>query len=397
MTVLLASLTALGPLATDIYVASLPQIATAFGASTAATQFTITCYLMGFALGQILYGPFSDKFGRRPTMLVGFALYLTATLACMFANSITMLIAARVVQAMGAAGPIILSRAIVRDLYEGARAARQFALMSVIVGITPILAPVLGGFLQTWSGWQASFVVMGVVGASIATVVVFLLPETNRRKQPGPISIASMLGSFTIVARNRAYLSYLGIQACCYNGLFAFVSASSVVLQGTYGLSPIKFGFVFTACSTTYVLGAWLGSRLVNSRGLEGMIRLGVACLCAGGVAQVLGVWLFPQAIAGVVVPEMIYFIGVGFLLPSTLAAALTPFPERAGAASSLLGFAQMTSGAIVGSIIGANLGASAWPLAIVTAAAGLGAFGIFHTTGAARAATVTHSGSLVR
>ncbi len=397
MTVLLASLTALGPLTTDIYVASLPQIGVAFSASTASVQLTITCYLIGFAIGQVFYGPFSDKFGRRPVMLIGFSLYLAATLVCLFSTSIQMVIVMRVFQALGAAGPIILTRAIVRDLYEGPRAARQFAVMSMIMGVTPIGAPVLGGFLQAWFGWRASFYFMALAGATIAACVALLLPETNKQKQAGPISVSSILSSFAIVAKNKAYLSYLGMQACSYNGLFGFVSASSVVLQGAYALTPIEFGFSFAICSVSYVFGAWLGSRLTPKRGLEGMIRLGVAFLCAGGITQIIAVLLFPKLIAAVIIPEMIYFLGIGFLLPSTLASALAPFPERAGAASSLMGFAQMTSGAIVGSIVGALLGDSALPLAIVTACAGIGAFVIFHTTTGARAGVMTKSGNMVR
>lgn len=397
MTLLLAGLAALGPLATDIYVASLPQIAAAFDASIASAQFTLTWYLVGFAAGQIVYGPFSDKFGRRPAMLFGFVLYIAASLACLFATSITVLIVARVAQALGGAGPIILARAIVRDLYEGSRAARQYAVMAMISGITPVCAPILGGFLQEWFGWRASFFVMAIAGIAFGAIVLFLLPETNTRKQPGPISFASILRNFAFVARNKAYLTYLGIQACAYNGLFGFVSASSVVLQGSYGLTPIAFGMVFAISSLSFVFGAWLGSRLVTRRGLEGMIALGVALLCAGGVLQVLGLYLFPHAIAALVAPNMLYFMGVGFLLPNTMAAALTPFPERAGAASSLMGFTQMTSGAIVGSIVGAMLGSSAWPMAIVTCSAGIGAFVLFHSTTSVRAGVMTRSGNLSR
>lgn len=397
MTILLAGLTTLGPLATDIYVASMPQIALAFQASTASVQLTITCYLAGFAAGQLIYGPFSDKFGRRPLMLIGFALYVSATFACMISTGIEMLVAARVAQALGAAGPIILTRSIVRDLYEGARAARQYALMSMIMGITPIIAPILGGFLQTWFGWQASFYVMFAAGTSLAVCVIFLLPETNTRKQEAPISPVSILSSFAVVAKNKAYLTYLGIQAFSYNGLFGFVSASSIVLQGVYGMSPIAFGFVFALCSLSYVAGAFIGARLLTRRGMEGMIGLGAAFLLTGGLGQLLGVLIFPQAIAALIIPAMIYFTGVGFLLPNTLAASLAPFPERSGAASSLMGFVQMTSGALVGSIVGASLGSSAMPLAIVTAVAGCGAFILFHTTKSARAGTMTRSGNLMR
>ena len=397
MTCLLASMTAIGPLTTDTYVASLPQIGRAFGASTASVQATITCYLIGFATGQVFYGPLSDRFGRRPLVLVGLALYVTASIVCMFSTSIVMLIVARVAQALGAAGPIILSRAIVRDSHEGAQASRQFAVMSMIMGVMPIGMPIVGGFMQAHFGWQASFVVMAAVAATVLAFVIATLPETNTRRGEGPISLRAVFSSFAIVARNRAYLSILGIQVCSYNGLFGFVSSASVVLQGAYGLTPIEFGWLFALCSSSYVFGAWLGTRLIRERGVEGMIGLGCLWLCIGGLCQVVGVWLFPAAVAAVVFPDMLFFMGVGFLLPNTLAAALTPFPERAGAASSFMGFAQMTSGAIVGTVVGATLGSSAWPLAIVTGFAGVAALVIFHATKGLRAGVMTKSGNLAR
>jgi DHA1 family bicyclomycin/chloramphenicol resistance-like MFS transporter len=397
MTCLLASMTAIGPLTTDTFVASLPQISRAFEATTASVQATITCYLIGFATGQVFYGPLSDKLGRRPLVLAGLALYVAASIACMFATSILMLVVARVVQALGAAGPIILSRAIVRDSHEGAQASRQFAIMSMIMGITPIAMPIIGGFMQARFGWQASFVVMASVAATVLAFAVVLLPETNARRSEGALSLKGILGSFAIVARNRAYLSILFIQMCSYNGLFGFVSSASVVLQVTYGLTPIEFGWLFALCSSSYVFGAWLGTKLIAERGVEGMIGLGCLWLCIGGVCQMLGVFLFPTSVAAIIFPDMLFFMGVGFLLPNTLAAAMTPFPERAGAASSFMGFAQMTSGAIVGTVVGATLGSSAWPLAIVTGVAGVCALVIFHATAHLRVGVLTKSGNLGR
>lgn len=374
-------MTSLGPLSTDIYVASLPHISEALDASTASVQMTITGYLIGFATGQIVYGPLSDKFGRRPTLLVGYGFYIAATLVCLFATSIETLIAGRVVQAFGAAGPIILARAIVRDLYEGRRAAMQFSLMSTIMGITPILAPIAGGFLQAWFGWRANFVVMAVYGAALCGIVALLLPETNLNRHEAPLSLARILESYRIVLRNKAYRGYLGIQACSYNGLFGFISSSSYVMQRVYGLDSRAFGLTFAACSVSFVVGTFTSSRLVSRRGIDGMIRLGSLCQLVAGVAQVLGLALAPQSFLSVMLPYMLFFVGVGFLLPQTQAAALTPFPERAGAASSLIGFIQMTSGAVVGTILGATLGATAWPLAIVTFLAGALGFAIFQLT----------------
>jgi DHA1 family bicyclomycin/chloramphenicol resistance-like MFS transporter len=385
MTFLLAAMTSLGPLSTDIYVASLPHIGLALGASVVAVQLTLTCYLLGFASAQIVYGPLSDKFGRRPLLLAGYALYISASLACLFATSVEVLIAGRVVQAFGAAGPIILSRAIVRDLFEGRLAARQYGIMSTIMGVTPIVAPIAGGFLQAWFGWRSSFAVMAAFGIALGCVALLLLPETNKQKLEGPLSFRGILESYGIVLQNKAYRAYLGIQACSFNGLFGFISASSHVMQRVYGLSAPQFGYTFTACSMSFVIGTFVGSRMVARRGIDGMIGLGVACELAGGLAQVVALYVAPQSFLSIMIPYMLFFLGVGFLLPQTQAASLTPFPDRAGAASSLMGFIQMTSGAIVGTIVGATLGATAWPLAIVTSLSGILAFAIFHLSAKAR------------
>ncbi len=381
MTILLAMMVGLGPLSTDMYLASMPHIGAALGASNASVQLTMSIYIVAFAFGQVLHGPLSDKYGRRPVLLGGFALYVAATLACVASSTIDLLIAARVAQALGAAASTILARSIVRDLYEGAQAGRQLAAMSAIAGLTPICAPVLGGVLQAWFDWRASFAAMGMLGGALAAAVFLLLPETNRYAHSGPISARTILSSFGVVLENRAYRSYLGIQAFSYNGLFAFLSGSSYVLQKVYGFSPVHFGLLFATCSFSFVCGAFLGGRMVARRGLDGMIRLGVLCLLLGGLGQVLGVLALPTTTAALVFPEMVYFLGIGFLLPNTQAAAMQPFPERAGAASSLIGFAQMMSAALVGWIMAASLGETALPLALVMALAGLGAFLVFHAT----------------
>jgi DHA1 family bicyclomycin/chloramphenicol resistance-like MFS transporter len=387
LTVLLAFMTAIGPLSTDIYLASMPHIGEALTASTGAVQLTLSLYLVGFAVGQIVYGPFSDTYGRRPLLLIGFALYLVATFACAFTTSIEMLIGARMVQAIGGAGPIILARAIVRDLYQGSRAARQLSIMSTIMGITPIGAPVLGGFLQAWFGWRSSFVAMGLIGIVLALAALLFLPETNKRKLTEPLSFGSILGSFRIVFADKGFRSYLTIQAMGYAGLFAFLSGSSYVLQKVFGFTSVQFGFTFTLCSMSYISATTLGSRLISRMGLEGLIGVGMKFMLAGGILQVLGYLLLPGIFLALTIPQMLYFFGMGFMLPQTMAAGLTPFPDRAGAASSLMGFVQMTSAAIVGVLMASALDNTAWPLVIVMALAGVGAFTVFHLTAAVRPA----------
>ncbi len=381
LTILLAMMTGLGPLSTDIYLASMPFIGAALNASASAVQLTMSAYVIGFAFGQIIYGPLSDKYGRRPVLLTGFAIYLAATFACIFASTIETLITARIIQSLGAAGPIILARAIVRDLYEGAQAGRQLALMSTIVGFTPIGAPVLGGVLQAFFDWHASFVAMLMVAGILAFVVLLLLPETNHNRQEGPLSPRSILTSFGEVAKNHAFRTYAGMQALSYCGLFAFLSGSSYVLQKVYGFDSISFGLMFACCSVCYVSGAYIGARMVARRGLDGMIARGVAIMGFGGVVQLASVVVFPNAPLAFIIPEMIYFFGLAFIMPNTVAAAMSPFPERAGAASSLMGFVQMSAAALVAWGMALFLSTSAIPVAIVMAISGASAFALFHLT----------------
>ena len=381
LTVLLALMTAIGPLSTDIYLASMPHIGQALGATNGAVQLTLSAYLLGFATGQIIYGPLSDKYGRRPCLLAGFTLYFVASLACLASPTIEVLVAARIAQALGAAGPIILARTVVRDLYTGTRAARQLALMSTIAGFTPIFAPVLGGLLQSTFDWHATFIVMAALGGIMGLATMMLLPETNAHRHDERLSPGMIAKSFGIVFSNRAYRTYVGMQALSYNGLFAFLSGSSYVLQRIYGFDAVEFGMLFGACSSSYVAGTLVGSRLVGRRGPDGMIALGTKCLFVGGLGQVIAVLALPHTAAALIVPQMLYFFGLGFTLPNAIAAAMGPFPERAGTASSLMGFVQMTSAAITGWVMGALLGETALPLVTVMAFAGVGSFLVFRLT----------------
>lgn len=388
LTVLLAFMTAMGPISTDLYVPALPQLAAEFAATPARVQWTLSSYLMGFAVGQLLYGPLSDKYGRKPLLMVGFLAYLAGTAASALAPAVDALTAARFLQGVGGAGPIIIARAIVRDMYEGSRAGRQLSLMSTIMGVAPIVSPVLGGLLAVWFGWRASFVAMLATVGPIAFVAFLLLPETLRQPQTGPISPRAILASFAVVARTPVWRVYAAIMAMSHTGLFTFVAVSPFVLQSVYGLTPVEFGIGFSACSVAFVSGAAVGARLVMRRGLEGVVALGVACLFAGGVLQLAGYLLFPRSALALFVPELVYFFGIGFTLPHSIAGALSPFPERAGAATSLQGFLQMTFSALTGIIVAAlitRFGPA--PLALTTLAMGAGAFVVFHASEKARAA----------
>lgn len=385
MTVMLALLAALGPLSTDMYLPSLPAIARELRATTAGTQLTLSAFLIGFAVGQFVYGPVSDKVGRRPVLIAGLGIFVLASLACALAPTIDLLVMARFCQALGAAGPIVLARAMVRDLYEGSRAGRELSRMGAIMGLVPALAPMLGGVLQGAFGWRANFAAAVLFGLGLAAAVLSVMPETLPTRPPGPISFAAMLKSFRVLLRRPAYRVYVGLAGLSYGGLFAFISGSSFVLQGIYGLTEIAFAFSFAFCVLGYIGGTILAQRLVGLRGLDGTIAAGVSCLALGGLtmlALVLAALPSPWAI---LLPMALYTAGVGLTLPSAQAAAMTPFPERAGAASSLLGIFQMGFAALVGVALGHALGTKAWPLAFAVAASGSLAFALFVLTRRAR------------
>lgn len=387
MTAVLAMLTALGPLSTDFYLPSLPDIVRVMETDVAGAQATLSAFLFGFAGGQILWGPLSDRLGRRPVLLTGLALFTLATLACALAPSIEALTAARAVQALGASGPIVLGRAMVRDLYEGPRAGRELARMGMIMGLVPAVAPVLGGVLQQAFGWRSTFVASLAFAAVLAVVVGLLLPETLKARSREPLSLLAIIKGFGTLLQNRAYRVYVGLTALAYGGLFAFISGSSFVLIGMHGLTPAQYGLSFGFGVLGFILGTILAQRLVGRRGMDGVIALGVACLAGGGLAMLLCVLTGFAGPFGVIVPMALYACGVGLTMPQAQASAMMPFPDRAGAASSFTGLCQMLFSACVGLLVGHALKSGALPLPLVMSAIGVAALVLFKASAAIRAA----------
>jgi MFS transporter, DHA1 family, multidrug resistance protein len=371
LTALLALLTAVGPMSVDLYLPSLPEIGRVFDASVPQVQLTLSGYLFCFAIGQIVYGPISDHVGRKPVLLAALALYLAVCLGCAFAASIEMLVALRCLQALGVAAAPVLARAIVRDLYQGVRAGRELARMGSITALAPVVAPSLGGVLQATFGWRASFLAMAVLGLGAIVLVTRLLPETMKQPAKAPISLASIAGGYGTFLRHRSYRIYLAIVAVSYGGLFAWISGSSFVLQDLYGLSALLFGLVFAAATLGYGVGTLLAARLVVRLGIDRTIVYGGCALAAGGLAMLATAAVGATSPLALALPMALYLCGLGLAMPQAMAGALTQFPERAGAASSLLGFLQQTVGSSIGILVGQTLGGSALPLAVIIAAMG--------------------------
>jgi len=388
LTLLLSFLTALGPLSMDMYLPSLPEIARTLHAPILDVQLTISSYLFGFAVGQIFYGPISDRVGRKPVLLTALVLYGVASVGCALAQSIGGLIALRFVQALGGAGVIVLARAVVRDIYSGARASRELSLMGSITAFAPIIAPTIGGILQTAFGWRATFMLLVIFAGIAGTVAVRLLPETLPRPAGAPFSFAKMLALYPSVLVHRGFLANLGILTTTFVGLFAWVSGAPIVMQGTsYGLTPLVFGVTFAMGAAGYMLGTFIAARIVMRLGIDRTMGIGCVILAAGGLIMAAVVAFHLANVIWFVGSMMIYLAGLGLALPAAMAGALTPFPDRAGTASSLMGFTQQSGAAIAAGAIGLYLGQSAWPVAGVVATMGCVALLIWALTRKVRAA----------
>lgn len=384
LTVLLAGLSAFGPLTTDMYLSSMPDIARSLSATPAQVQFTISAYLIGLAFGQIVYGPVSDRFGRKPVLLGALAIYSLAGLACALAASIDLLVAARVFQALGASGLLVITRAVVRDLYTGARAGRELSLIASVMALGPVLAPAFGGVLQELFGWRSVFLALLAIGLIGATVVSLLLPETLRQRA-SEFSLMSMLRSFGVLLRHPAYLAYLGLATFSYAGLIVWITSAAFVLQDLYGLTPFRFGVVFAMGALGYMSGATFAARMVTRVGLDSIIGLGSGALVTGGLGMLAALAFLPNSAFVLVFAVAVYIAGLGMVLSQAIAGSLSPFPERAGAASSLFGFVQQSVAAGAGVLIAWLMGHNAWPVAIMVATMGVVTFALWLATRAIR------------
>ncbi len=374
LTALMALLVSIGPIATDMYLPVLPEIRAGLGATTAQTQATLSGYLAGYALAQLFYGPLSDRRGRRPIMLVGMALFTIGSIACTFAPTIEVLIGARIVQSFGGAGSIVLARAAVRDLYDGPRAGRELARMGSLMALVPALAPILGAGVGILFGWRAVFVCLALFGPLLAGLVLWKMPETLKQPLTDPFSLKAMLGDFRIVFRDRTFRVNTLLGGLSFAGFMGFLSSGSFVLQGHYGWDGTLFAAGFAVVVLGYFSGVTVARRKAMSWGGDRIVRTGVLIALPAALVMLASMATGFGGGLGVILPMAVYQGTLGLIQPMSNAAAMMPFKERAGAASSLFSVIQMTLAALAGTVVGLLLDASmlALPGMLVLCAAGM-------------------------
>lgn len=368
---LLAAIMAFGPLTIDMYLPAMPTLRVDLLASTAQVQLTLSAYLIGLACGQLVYGPVTDRFGRKRPLCFGIALFTVASIGCALADSIESLIAMRVLQALGGAAGMVVVRAVVRDLFDLHASARVYSTLILVMGVAPILAPAIGGQILLWLDWRWIFGALALLGGSCLVAVVLRLPETltgavmaANRARP----LASVLSDYAQVLGTRRFITHALTGGSALAAVFAYISGSPFVLIELLGVSPEWFGLWFGINATAFIVGSQVNARLLRSFGPRTILPWTVASFLAASLF-LLAVVVTPLFSLGAFLVAMcLVLLSVGCTLANTTALALQPFVRQAGAASAMLGTLQLGSGALAGLMVGISYDGSAAPLALVVA-----------------------------
>jgi DHA1 family bicyclomycin/chloramphenicol resistance-like MFS transporter len=350
---LLTALVAFGAISTDMYLPAMPSIGVYFGAEPGLVQLTLSVFFAGFALAQLAYGPLSDRYGRRPVMLGGLVVYFLGCGACALAQSIEQLIAGRFLMSLGACAGPVLGRAVVRDIFGQERAAKALAYMGMIMGLVPAVAPILGGYITANFGWRGNFIFLTVFATLCLISTALLLRETNQWRNPEATRIRRMAAIYWELLHNRTFLAYALALTFGFTALTAFVSNSSFVLVRAMGVPVEEFGYYFSAVVIGYMIGTFISTRLSGPLGLARTAILGASLMAAGAAVAVTLAFAGLNTPSAVVFPAAAMLIGIGLLFPNALAGAIGPFFDRAGSASALLGFIQMSMGAVMSLVSG--------------------------------------------
>ena len=369
LVILLGVLSAFGPFVVDLYLPSLPQLAQFFATTPSMTQLTLTTAMIGLAVGQLLLGPMSDKFGRKKPLILSLVIYIISTVCIIFSPNVETMIVLRVVQGLSSAGSVVISRAVATDLYRGREMTRFFGLLT-INGIAPIISPILGSLLLEYVSWKGVFVFLALIGL-VVLVFCFRLKESLMPENRLSGSILSTFSTFGIIVKNRLFMSYVGIESFLLGAMFAYIAASPFILQSFYGLSAFAFSLCFGANGAALVIGSNIGGKLLNRTALSlGVLGFFVAALYTIVLLLIQPYWFFVE----IGFFSMLLMMGLTF--PAISSLAMESERQYAGSASALLGFSPFFLGGVVSPLVG--MGNIFYSTAVVIFICGLLAVGIY-------------------
>ncbi len=362
---ILGSLAALGPLSIDMYLPAFPDMSRSFDASASLIQLSLTACMLGMALGQLIVGPLSDVRGRKRPLMFALLAYLLASLACAMAPTIEVLIALRFIQGAAGASGIVISRAIVRDLFDGPELTRFFAALSLVNGTAPILAPVIGGQLLRFGDWHFVFYLLAILSTMMLLAVALRLPETLPLERRVEGNLTTTLKTFGRLLTDRVFIGYAFAQAFVMGAMFAYISGSPFVLQNIYGASPQQFSFLFGLNGIGIILAAQIAGRLAGRVDSERLMRISLTIVASASILLFLALTLTDQLIF-VMIPLFFVVSSVGLISTLGFTLAMQNYGATAGSASALLGLLPMLVGSLVSPLVGIMGEQSAVPMGLI-------------------------------
>jgi MFS transporter, DHA1 family, multidrug resistance protein len=369
---ILSALMGFASISTDLYLPAMPAMGRSLGANTGIMEWTVSGYLIGFSLGQLLWGPIGDRVGRRLQVAMGLILFVIGSGGCALAVNAWAMIGWRVVQAVGACAGVVLARAMVRDLYEGDRAAQMLSTLMTVMAIAPLLGPILGGQILALAGWRAIF--WTLVGVGIATLAaLFTLPETLPPERRNAEPLMRALVRYGDLLRERRLLGYAGAGGFFYGGMFAYIAGTPFAYITYHHVPPQLYGLLFGVGVVGIMVSNFVNSRLVTRLGRDRLLLWGTSAAALGGVVLAVFAWTGWGGLAGLMLPLFLFVSATGFIVANSIAGALAGFPNRAGAVSALVGAIQYGSGIIGSALVGAFADGTPRPMGWVIALAGIG------------------------
>ncbi|GHE23162.1 multidrug effflux MFS transporter [Sphingobacterium griseoflavum] len=363
---ILGLLSAVGPFSIDMYLPAFQTIAKDFHTSVDQVQLSLSSFFIGIALGQLIYGPLLDKYGRKKPLLVGLLIYVLATVLCILTRDVEHLIAFRFLQALGSCAGMVASRAMIQDYYEPREAARVFSLLMLVIAISPILAPSAGAFLLNHLDWHYIFVSLLIIGLIILAATYFFLPESYLGRADFSLRPKAIISNFWEVFRNKTFLVYCLVGSIASSGLYAYLAGSSFVMQQHFGLTQSQYGLAFAFVASAMIVATQI-NRAILKRWTSIQISR-IANIWQSAVAITMIVCLLTDTLHFPILLTLIfcYLLGHGFIFPNTSAMALSPFKALAGSASALLGCVQMGIGAITSGMVSVLHDGTPYPMVIV-------------------------------
>ena len=372
LVVILASLTAFAPLSIDMYLPSFPQIAADFGVTVARVEMSLATFFIGLSFGQLLYGTVTDRFGRKRPLYVGLTIYCAASLLCAVAPNVEALIILRLFQALGACGGIVIARATVRDLFDHSESARVFSLLMLVMGVAPILAPLLGGYVALYFGWHAIFTVVSVFSAIILAAVYRFLPET---REPNPdIKLTQTFGTYFNILKDRNFLAFTLGGGLAQAGMFAYITGSPFVFIELFGVPAEYFGWIFGSNALGMIALSQINARVVRNVDPTRLLRVSLSVTAVFSLVLIFA-GIFNLGFWGTAIPIFLYVASLGMILPNATAGALSEQSANAGAASALIGSLQYGLAAIASSLVSYFNNGTSFAMTAIIGTCGIAAF----------------------